>query len=66
MFVAPAMVTPRINVQADKAYVAPASSAKAKQRASLFSCMADPVRTCPDRTTTGSVKPNALAALLAR
>jgi hypothetical protein len=64
MLVTPAVVTSRTSVQADKAYVAPASSTKARQRASLFLCMADPVRTCSNRTTTGSVKPNAFAALL--
>jgi hypothetical protein len=42
MLVAPAVLTPRTSVQADKAYVAPASSSTARQRVSLLLCMADP------------------------
>ena len=55
MLVAAAVVTPRTSVQADKAYVEPASSITARQqRVSLFLCMANPVRVNPDQATTGA------------
>ena len=60
MFVAPAVLMPWTWSQAESA---PASSSAARQRASLCLCMADPVRTCPDRTTTGDAVAAAAAEL---
>jgi hypothetical protein len=54
MFVAPAVLTPRTSVQADKAYVAPASSTKARQKASLLLCMTIPFGCAPIGTDGGA------------